>query len=293
MRRGQRLFPWIPLCSGFPEVPPPTPGSNQCPSLHPTVGAAHPSLLCRLTGNTEDFHWSRDSGKWSLWDSGLERGDLSPKPPGGRVGWAGGLTGGEDALADVREMGNEQPKCPSLCGAATRGKTRHWGAGVPEQQWVSEHTLRTACGGSSHGSSSRATDLRKWDSIQPPPKALATPRPCPTAAAATEGRGGWAGLATALQLVLTPQHPKAGDAHSVKPHPVCQGPAGARGLQPGQWPRGTNPFLPSSNGMDGKTLSWCGHMSFWSSQPFPAGAAAGAAWAEGLGPPTEDRKSVV
>lgn len=58
MRRGQRLFPWIPLCSGFPEVPPPTPGSNQCPSLHPTVGAAHPSLLCRLTGNTEDFHWS-------------------------------------------------------------------------------------------------------------------------------------------------------------------------------------------------------------------------------------------
>lgn len=56
MRRGQRLFPWIPLCSGFPEVPPPTPGSNQCPSLHPTVGAAHPSLPCRLTGNTEDFH---------------------------------------------------------------------------------------------------------------------------------------------------------------------------------------------------------------------------------------------
>lgn len=69
-------------------------------------------------------------------------------------------------------------------------------------------------------------------------------------------------------------------------------PGDTRRLQPGQWRRGTTPFLPSSKGMEGGTLSWCGHTGFfffWSPQPFPAAGAAGAAWTEGLGLPTEGR----
>lgn len=87
MRRGQRLFPWISLPLGFPEVSQPTPGSNRCPPQRAVL--THPSLPLLPASSLGIPRVSSGQRQWKMVSMRLWPGERRPVPK--TRGWKGGL----------------------------------------------------------------------------------------------------------------------------------------------------------------------------------------------------------